>query len=135
VPAFENLTNNVVSNGNGATQALGQTWNFIPAHSGSDAGQYNDGYGTGANRVYFGAVSPPYMDTFYQVVNATLPTPESWTYSFLYSNDSGEPTVLRVFASTTLSVPEPSTWAMMALGFAGLGFAGFRTTRRAVAVA
>ena len=27
-------------------------------------------------------------------------------------------------------VPEPSTWAMMALGFAGLGFAGYWTSRR-----
>jgi hypothetical protein len=29
-----------------------------------------------------------------------------------------------------LAVPEPSTWAMMALGFAGLGFAGYRRTRK-----
>jgi PEP-CTERM motif len=29
------------------------------------------------------------------------------------------------------SVPEPSTWAMMALGFAGLGFAGYRKAKRA----
>ena len=27
-------------------------------------------------------------------------------------------------------VPEPSTWAMMALGFAGLGFAGYRKAQR-----
>ena len=27
-------------------------------------------------------------------------------------------------------VPEPSTWAMMLLGFAGLGYAGFRQTRK-----
>jgi hypothetical protein len=26
------------------------------------------------------------------------------------------------------TVPEPSTWAMMLLGFAGLGFAGYRRT-------
>jgi hypothetical protein len=32
-------------------------------------------------------------------------------------------------------VPEPSTWAMMALGFAGLGFAGYRSARKsAVAI-
>jgi hypothetical protein len=28
-------------------------------------------------------------------------------------------------AFSVMAVPEPSTWAMMALGFAGLGFAGF----------
>jgi PEP-CTERM motif len=30
-------------------------------------------------------------------------------------------------------VPEPSTWAMMALGFAGLGLAGYRTRRKRAA--
>jgi uncharacterized protein (TIGR03118 family) len=34
-----------------------------------------------------------------------------------------------------LTVPEPSTWALMALGFAGLGLAGWRSRRRSVAVA
>jgi hypothetical protein len=28
------------------------------------------------------------------------------------------------------AVPESSTWAMMLVGFAGLGFAGYRSTRR-----
>jgi PEP-CTERM motif len=27
------------------------------------------------------------------------------------------------------TVPEPSTWAMMLLGFAGLGYAGYRRRR------
>jgi PEP-CTERM motif len=27
------------------------------------------------------------------------------------------------------AVPEPSTWAMMLVGFAGLGYAGYRRTR------
>jgi hypothetical protein len=30
-------------------------------------------------------------------------------------------------------VPEPSTWAMMLVGFAGLGFAGYRASRKSVA--
>jgi hypothetical protein len=32
------------------------------------------------------------------------------------------------------AVPEPSTWAMMLIGFAGLGFAGYRASRKNVAV-
>jgi hypothetical protein len=34
-----------------------------------------------------------------------------------------------------LGTPESSTWAMMALGFAGLGFAGSRARRSAAVVA
>ena len=30
----------------------------------------------------------------------------------------------------TGGIPEPSTWAMMLAGFAGLGFLGFRRTRK-----
>jgi hypothetical protein len=36
---------------------------------------------------------------------------------------------------TTSGVPEPSTWAMMALGFAGLGYAAFRRNVKSRAVA
>jgi hypothetical protein len=35
------------------------------------------------------------------------------------------------FDASLFVVPEPSTWTMMALGFAGLGFVGYRQTRRA----
>ena len=37
--------------------------------------------------------------------------------------------------SSTPAVPEPSTWAMMLLGFTGLGFAGYRRSRKAVSIA
>jgi hypothetical protein len=40
-----------------------------------------------------------------------------------------------VSAGVTASTPEPSTWAMMVLGFAGLGFAGYRSSRKAAAIA
>jgi hypothetical protein len=38
-------------------------------------------------------------------------------------------------ASTPGGVPEAPTWAMMMLGFAGLGFAGYRASRKSVAIA
>jgi hypothetical protein len=55
-------------------------------------------------------------------------------YELLFSSSIGE--LLRrlllrggqgVTVSTWSSVPEPSTWAMMLLGFAGLGFASYRS--------
>jgi len=41
------------------------------------------------------------------------------------------PTFNAAFSLDGSVVPEPSTWAMMLLGFAGLGFAGYRRARRA----
>ncbi|HTR12703.1 MAG TPA: PEP-CTERM sorting domain-containing protein [Roseiarcus sp.] len=38
---------------------------------------------------------------------------------------------LAVITLGTTAIPEPSTWAMMLSGFAGLGFAGFRAKKRA----
>jgi hypothetical protein len=73
----------------------------------------------------------------------------SWTdpvfkyYTFITVGDEGlaapsvaDPTAARVpsvasVAGVATSVPEPSTWAMMLLSFAGLGFVGYRQTRRA----
>jgi PEP-CTERM motif len=43
--------------------------------------------------------------------------------------------VLPAGFSYSIATPEPSTWAMMLLGFAGLGFAAYRKARPAVSVA
>lgn len=40
-----------------------------------------------------------------------------------------------VVRSAAGGVPEPATWAMLLAGFAGLGLAGYRTSRRSVALA
>ena len=40
-----------------------------------------------------------------------------------------------VAGGVTASVPEPSTWSMMLLGFTGLGFAGYRSARKGVSIA
>jgi hypothetical protein len=53
--------------------------------------------------------------------------------AFCSLTDPGCLTVVPPFAlldSVAINVPEPSTWAMMLAGFAGLGYAGFRAHRR-----
>jgi len=45
----------------------------------------------------------------------------SYSYSGFSINDLSAPTA---------AVPEPSTWGMLLLGFAGLGFIGYRRTRK-----
>ncbi len=86
---------------------------------------------------------PVSMNVFDDPV-ALLEIPEngetSLTFSFL---DRNAPIDGPLFANGImidpqipgLPVPEPSTWAMMFLGFAGLGFAGYRASRRSVALA
>jgi hypothetical protein len=51
-----------------------------------------------------------------------------------YAQPGGNPSGLDVqFVSS--AVPEPATWAMLLLGFAGLGFVGRRASRRDAAIA
>ena len=54
----------------------------------------------------------------------------SGQFGFVYNEAFGGAAVAQVN-----SIPEPSTWAMMGLGFAGLAFAGYRRRRAAAAIA
>jgi PEP-CTERM motif len=44
-------------------------------------------------------------------------------------------TYFAVGGSVSSTIPEPSTWAMMVLGFAGLGFAGYRRAKASAVLA
>jgi PEP-CTERM motif len=46
-------------------------------------------------------------------------------FFFPNNRDGGE----EAFQMEVASVPEPSTWAMMLMGFAGIGFSGYRRAR------
>jgi hypothetical protein len=74
----------------------------------------------------------------------TLPATQGYTpFSFVFDGASGPLTFLEsgpasqqgsLLANVSVgTVPEASTWAMMVLGFAGLGFAGYRRRNRSQA--
>lgn len=53
----------------------------------------------------------------------------------IYLNFQGRSVIQGEYITLAISsVPEPSTWALMALGFAGLGFVGYRKAKSARAV-
>jgi hypothetical protein len=60
------------------------------------------------------------------------PTILTGTYSIYDVFNPQDPVTLVI---TTAAVPEPSTWAMMILGFAGLGFMAYRRTSKPALVA
>jgi hypothetical protein len=56
-------------------------------------------------------------------------------FQLVYGECCGAPGDLSISLPLNGSTPEPSTWVMVVLGFAGLGFARYRTSRKAVSVA
>ncbi len=53
--------------------------------------------------------------------------------SFLATGNLPVPPFALVSDVSLVAVPEPATWAMLLVGFAGLGYAGFRSARRKAA--
>jgi hypothetical protein len=85
---------------------------------GSVAGD-NFTYTTGANT---------HSNMMYTLESLTFVAGSSNTLSFA-SQDTASPYGPDIGGVSIAGIPEASTWAMMLLGFAGLGYAGYRTTR------
>ncbi len=77
-----------------------------------------------------GSVGSWTLNTFSVKATAT-----SEKLEFISEVTSGNPSYGNEITAVSLSTPEASTWAMILLGFAGLGFAGFRSRRTATAIA
>jgi hypothetical protein len=88
-------------------------------------------------------------DFFWLSATKTIPAPadlQSWTRDQFLDPDwlrvgqdivggNPFPTFNAAFSLSGSPVPEPSTWAMMLLGFVGLGFAGWRGRRKTAGAA
>jgi hypothetical protein len=72
--------------------------------------------------------SPDFLPaTFGSHTGLTLVSPNEFTVDVTGDNPAFLATlVIDVTTNGMTTVPEPSTWALMVLGFAGLGFAGWR---------
>ncbi len=93
------------------------------ADGGSASGLvYDDGRPFGGLTVSSAAGLPSFQATPEQFEAAIAPDPGP--------NDVGSSFT---FVQVHGAIPEPTTWAMMLLGFAGLGYAGYRKARRATA--
>jgi hypothetical protein len=126
IHSFENVDDSSVTASGGGPNLLGSTWTFVPASNGSDSLTINDG--TAVPELAFGAID--YINDTYSQTFATTPG-ANYVYSFTFVNSyPPSPSALLV---TVTATPEPSTWAMMMLGFAGLGYAGWRTSRKVAA--
>ena len=136
VPEFELLSGHV-------TIAL---WSNLPSSGGTLIASATAAVTTAGNwlDVFWSPVSVVPNTTEYLVITATdfgayyaiggsfsNPYPDGNLYSGLGSGGTAAPLkdiAFRTYSDTTFSgaVPEPSTWAMMVLGFAGMGFMAYR---------
>ena len=130
---IETVKNNTVTLTGGGPNLLGPTWQQGFAAVGSNSFTFNDG--TSVPGLGFAARNPPDVDTFYQAFATVVG--KSYTYSFDYANNTANLglATISLLTATASSVPEASTWAMLLLGFAGLGFAAYRVRRAGVSIA
>jgi hypothetical protein len=93
--------------------------------------------GLGTSYATFTMVFDPTTHTVDDYVNGTLAISGSAGISegsniVLFGGVNGNFNLVQL---ATTGIPEPSTWAMMAIGFAGLGFVGYRKSQRMGAAA
>ena len=135
-PAPEDGTYYLIAGPVGSPGTISQT--FIDA-AGQDlliSGWINGAPGDGTGSVQFLFDGNPVYSQLdgvttngnWVLVTATVIATGNDTFTLSYQND---PSFNSYDNFSVRSIPEPSTWAMMTLGFVGLGFAGYRRARAA----
>jgi hypothetical protein len=103
-------------------------FNFTGMVSVTNGQQFTVGHDDGLTLVINGqtVIDEP-QPTSFNTDTATYTGPTG-TYAFqlVYGEVLGAPAALEISLPLTSAVPEPSTWAMMILGFFGIGFMTYR---------
>jgi hypothetical protein len=151
---FSNIPGGITLNGgalsatvtvNGHTVGTGvgpsSSLNFDPTNFLNDAAQVTDFTPKGGNTNFTLAENffPDPTISLSGIFNATSPNPVPPQLDGL-SCCSVDIVASDTITSVTITdipnaVPEPSTWAMMLIGFAGIGFMAYRRSRKAIAPA
>lgn len=121
-----------------AGASLTYNWYIDPSNT-QGAASSTDTPGILVNSFSF-TPSNPFLDSFgftdtraLAPLGITLTGPFSITMQAIYTLPAGTELLSRGEAITLAAIPEPSTWAMMGVGFALIGGVGLRRRRRAVA--
>ena len=104
------------------------------ANDGTDYYSLDQAYPIDANGLLFDVTTPPNPTAKW----GAYPLFAIWSnkplpgYGAAFTGKVGNAEYYNIQGGATVSsaVPEPSTWAMMLIGFAGLGFAGYRGAKR-----
>jgi hypothetical protein len=134
---FEQTTNIGLYLNDAGTNLLGAGWTLTPAAP-LFTNTYTYDAGTSVPALVFASSAAGAYDVYSQTFATTAG--QSYNLNFLYTNDvyggGSSPSGLLVTEASTTAVPEPSTWTLMLLGAAGLGFLGrgkTKANRRAIA--
>jgi hypothetical protein len=86
-------------------------------------------------RLFFGFTADPGVITSQSTIPAAPFHPSAFELMFVSYMDKTGSYWLEIDGLAVSAVPEPSTWAMMILGFAAVGFVAYRRNKKQVAAA
>jgi hypothetical protein len=109
-------------------------FNFTGLVSVTNGQTFTAGHDDGLTLVIGGVtvISAPLQTSFANTTQTYTGPTGTFAFQLVYGECCGAPAALAISLPLTSAVPEPSTWAMMILGFIGVGFMSYRRRSRSV---